>query len=115
MQAVIIINVFQNKTQSWTKDTKPIIKLNDLHKTNLEETINEHECYTALKEMENNKSHGSDGLSVELYKLFWTDIKHYLIISINYAFEQGLLIDSQKQGIITLLPKSGNDLNNIAN
>ena len=103
MQAVILIKFIQNKTQ------------NDLDKTNLEGTINEHECYTALKEIENNKIPGSDGLSVEFYKRFWTNIKHSLINSINYSFEQGHLTDSQKQGIITLLPKPGKDLNNIAN
>jgi len=34
-------------------------------------------CECALKGMENNKSPGSDGISVEFYKLFWHDIKQY--------------------------------------
>ena len=37
--------------------------------------LNEYECGLALKEMQNNKSPGSDGITVEFYKIFWNDIK----------------------------------------
>ena len=40
--------------------------------------ISEYECNVAIKQMQNNKAPGSDGISVEVYKLFWTDIKHIL-------------------------------------
>ena len=60
--------------------------------------------------MENNKSPGSDGLSVEFYKCSWNDLKIHLISSINYSFENSNITDFQKQGIITLLPKHGKDL-----
>ena len=60
--------------------------------------------------MKNCKSPGSDGITTEFYKIFWQDIKTYFVISINYSFEQHSLTDLQKQGLITLLPKTDKDL-----
>ena len=36
--------------------------------------LSEKECHLALKDMENGKLPGSDGLSSEFYKVFWDDI-----------------------------------------
>ena len=47
--------------------------------------------------------------------MFWNDIKSFYIKSINYSFDTGNLTQLQKQGIITLLPKSNKDLLSIAN
>ena len=52
--------------------------------------------------MKNNKSHGSDGLTVEFIKCFETQ---YYVNSINYSYENGHWTELQKQGIITLIPK----------
>jgi len=38
--------------------------------------ISEYECRLAKQQMQNNKAPGSDGISVEYYKLFWNDLKH---------------------------------------
>jgi len=65
--------------------------------------------------MANNKSPGSDGLTVEFYKIFWSTLKEHYIKSINYSFENGELTALQKQGIITLIPKSDKDLDYISN
>ena len=48
-------------------------KLSAAQRTQCECQINENECFIALKEMNNGKSPGSDGLTAEFYKLFWTD------------------------------------------
>ena len=63
-------------------------KLNDTEKRNCEGKITENECLKALKEMKNNKSPGSDGLTVEFYKMFWNTIKQYYVNSINYSYEK---------------------------
>ena len=62
--------------------------------------------------MKNQKSpgSGSDGITVEFYKLFWNDIKHYYINSINHSFQIGSLTELQKQSIITLIPKQNKDI-----
>ena len=63
------------------------------------------ECSKALKEMDSNKTPGSDGLPAEFYKMFWNDIADFLLGSINYAYQTGQLSISQKRGIIKLIPK----------
>ena len=55
--------------------------------------------------MSNGKSPGPDGFPTEFYKFFWTDIGKYYIRSLNLAFEKGELSTTQKQGVITCLPK----------
>ena len=84
-------------------------KLNENEQNSCEGHITELECKTALKDMKNQKSPGSDGLTTEFYKIFWNDIKEYYIKSINFSFQNGELTELQKQSIITLLPKSGKD------
>ena len=71
--------------------------------------LTEHELATALKDMKNQKSPGSDGLTTEFYKLFWNDIKQFYINSINYSYQNGELTELQKQSIISLIPKSDKD------
>lgn len=56
---------------------------NDMNKLNIDEQnsctglLTEEECGKALKEMKNQKSPGSDGLTTEFYKIFWEDIKQF--------------------------------------
>lgn len=48
--------------------------------------------------MENdNKSPGSDCINVETDKIFWNDLKKYLIKAINYAYDTGDLSQLQKK------------------
>ena len=89
--------------------------LNEIDKVKCEGILSEYECYISLKGMQNNKSPGSDGITTEFYKIFWNDIKKYLINSLNYSCQKGELTELQKQGVITLLPKSGKDINNLNN
>ncbi len=65
--------------------------------------------------MKNNKSPGSDGLTVEFYKIFWNDIKQYYIDSINFSLANGTLTEMQKQGVITLIPKKDSNLEILTN
>ena len=90
-------------------------KLNDLEKQKCEGLLTEHECFSALKDMKNGKSPGSDGITTEFYKLFWKDIKLFLINSLNSSFQKGSLNDLQKQSYITLLPKQGKDIELLTN
>ena len=46
------------------------------------------ECANVLKKkMENNKTPGPDGLTVEFYWYFWNSIAKYMVESFDYAFE----------------------------
>ena len=91
------------------------LKLNEEGKFSIEGKITEYECTCALREMNNNKSPGSDGITTEFYKIFWNDIKSFYIKSLNYSFENGNLTTLQKQGIISLLPKKDKNLDNLKN
>ena len=72
----------------------------------LEGIISKEEALSALKLMKNNKSPGSDGFTTEFYKFFWRDLGVFLVRSLNYGFSIGNLSETQKQGVISILPKS---------
>jgi exonuclease III len=111
-------NIYSSKTLNTSNINffkENMQKLNDENSTKCEGKITEDECRLAINEMKNNKSPGSDGLTVEFYKQFWPELKDYYVNSINYSFEKGELTELQKQGIITLLPKPGKDLNELSN
>ena len=57
--------------------------------------------------MKNNKSPGIDGFTAEFYKFFWNNLGVYLVRSLNYAYITENLSVTQKQGIITCIPKEG--------
>jgi hypothetical protein len=67
--------------------------------------IEEGEVLSVLKNMNNNKSPGSDGFTSEFYKFFWSDLKTFIMKSINQIFLQKQLSISQRLGIISCLPK----------
>ena len=51
------------------------VKLNAEEKKNYTEgPLTEYECTRALRNMNNNKSPGSVGVTTEFYKIFWNDI-----------------------------------------
>ena len=55
--------------------------------------------------MINNKSPGLDGFTVEFFKFYWIDIGYYILNSLNYGYRTGSLSVTQKQGVITCIPK----------
>ena len=66
------------------------------------------ECQKAVGLMKNNKAPSSDGLTIEFYKTFWTDIADTLIGSFNESFKLGHLSFSQNISILSLIFKKGN-------
>ena len=77
--------------------------------------LSKEECLKALKDMECNKTPGSDGLPAEFYKVFWSDISNLFLNSINYAYRSGLLSVTKRRGIIKLIPKKDAEPNLIKN
>ena len=84
-------------------------KLNEDEKLKLEGPITINEISESLKNMKNNKSPGSDGFTAEFFKFFWKDLGYFIVRSINYSFSKGELSSTQKEGIITCIPKGKKD------
>ena len=61
------------------------------------------------------KSPGSDGLPAEFYKLFWEDIKQFLLSALNFAHAKDCLSIMQRRGLITLVPKKNKPANLLKN
>jgi len=69
--------------------------------------ITENEAFKALKEFAVAKSPGTDGLTTEFLKYFWSELKTLIVGSFKYAFSNGSWSISQRRGIISLiLPKN---------
>ena len=64
-----------------------------------------------LKNTAKDKAPGEDGLPSEFYKVFWIDIKSYLIKSYQHSYSTGMLSITQRRGIISLIPKQKDPLN----
>ena len=90
-------------------NTNNVPKFTDNQRNHLEQPLTEIELLNALKNLKNNKCPGSDGLSVEFYKIFWNEIRGYLHKSLLFAHEMGVLSTEQKRGVISLIPKKEAD------
>ena len=82
-----------------------INKLSNQAAEKLEGEISYSELLRALKNMKNDKSPGLDGFTVEFFKFFWIDLGNFILRSLNFGYNNGTLSVTQKQGIITCLPK----------
>lgn len=67
--------------------------------------ITEEELYEAICSFQNGKTPGLDGIPVEWYKTFFTEIKVPLLTCFNYSLEMGYQSNSQREGLISLLLK----------
>ena len=88
---------------------KTFTKLDEDQKHLIEGKIEIEEASEALKKMKNNRSPGSDGFTVEFFKFFWKDLKDFMIRAINFSYTNGELSNTQKEGLITCIPKGDKD------
>ena len=80
-------------------------KLNEEKANTLEGPICYDEAATALKNMKNDKSPGTDGMTVNFFKFFWKDLGNFIIRSLIEGFKFGKMSITQREGIITCIPK----------
>ena len=96
-------------------ETLQISKLSDNDCLLCEGELTESWLYDALKNMPNNKSPGNDGLTKEFFLSLWDDIKDIYISSIRTAGINKEFSVSQRQAIIKLIEKKGEDKRFIKN
>ena len=119
------IKSFYSNLYSFQDDVQGIINENDINeslfnkldipqlcedqKQALERPLSKQELCDVIKSMKMNKTPGFDGLPVEFYIVFWPDICDMMLSSFNFSLQNGMLSSSQRNGIITLLPKKDKD------
>ena len=86
-----------------------IPRLSEDDKHFLETPLSTNELFEVVKSMKMNKTPGFDGLPIEFYIILWPDINELLINSFNFSLQNGSMSASQRNGIITLLPKADKD------
>ncbi|CAM2100050.1 unnamed protein product [Caretta caretta] len=94
----------------WTE--LPMVSAGDQDR--LELPLSLAELSEALRRMPTNKSPGMDGLTVELYRVFWDILSLDLVIVWAEALQSGVLPLSCRRAVLALLPKNG-DLRNLRN
>ena len=98
------INTVDNESVESLVGENPL-KLTGEEAELLEGDIKYSELAEALKNMKNSKTPGSDGFTAEFFKFFWADLKYIILNSLNYGYRTGTFSITQRQGIITCLPK----------
>ena len=97
----------------FTNVTTP--KLTEDQKDFCDTELTEEELLNVLKTFSKNKSPGLDGITAEFYISFWEQIKHKLLNVYKDSFLLGILPESLRTGVVTLLEKKGKDRLDIAN
>ena len=104
-------NLYSEKITLDEFDFREEFKNYDIPKLTFEESekleglISLDEATRALHSMKNNKSPGSDGFSTEFFKMFWNKLGYFVIRSLNFGYLHGELSSTQKEGIVTCIPK----------
>ena len=82
-------------------------RLTDVDKLSCEGRITTDECKKALEGMMNNKSPSVSGFSKGFFLYFWPEIGDLVVRYVNEAKNKGLFFPTQRRGVITLIPKKG--------
>ncbi|CAH1233576.1 Hypp797 [Branchiostoma lanceolatum] len=86
-------------------------RLPEEDRSHLDRPLSLEELEKALKEMQNGKTPGSDGLPKEFYTRVWPIVGRDLLEVLNEGLQANQLSSSQREGVITLLDKKGDPLN----
>ena len=88
----------------------PPKKVTNENMKKIDQPISIEEIGNAIKSMAKKKSPGSDGFQADWYVVFWLKIKDILFEAYKYCLLMGRMSITQRQGIITLIPKRNRDL-----
>ena len=77
--------------------------------------LSEQDIQVAVKRMNNNKTPGQDGIPVDFYKVFWSQIKEVFMDMVEECYNTRKLHASARKGILNLIPKQNKDTRYIKN
>ena len=85
-------------------------KLSHSEKEKCEGLITLNEGFKALNSMKHNIVPGLDGMNVEFYLTFWNILGPIIVSVFNESYNKGILPDSQRKAVISLIFKKGDHL-----
>lgn len=91
--------------QDFPLDPEEVPHITKSHRNLINLPFSHRDFFDALKQLNKNKSPGSDGLTPEFYVAFWDLLQNPFYECIMFSIEQGSLSQGQRTGIITLIPK----------
>merc|ERR1712239_63499 len=80
-----------------------------------EKEISMYEIETCLKKTKNNIAPGSSGFTGAFYKAFWLPLKTIVYRAINAIYDNNMLPESLRFGIVNIIPKGSKDQRHLAN
>lgn len=86
-----------------------LLSISEDEKEQLSAPFTPEEVLQAIKSMPSGKTPGLDGYSVEFYKAFWVQIEPLFMPMVTDFFENGVLPDTMKTAIISLIHKKDKD------
>jgi hypothetical protein len=89
-------------------------RLSDSDRAFCESPLTDAELFNALKKLPKGKVPGIDGLPVQFFTVFWDDLKSSFSALIQSSFNSGILHETMRTSIITLIfkKKSRDDIRN---
>ena len=73
------------------------------------EELNLSDLTKAVAELKNGKTPGMDGLPAEFYKMYWPKVGPLLVDLVQYCYDNQVLPESTRLGVLNLIPKQGKD------
>ena len=89
-------------------------KLLERDRNRLEKEITVDEITAVVKKMKGGKSPGSNGFTIEFVKYFWSDLKYFFCRSFREALRKGETSVTQREGVVTLIPKGRDRLHEVS-
>ena len=89
---------------------KPPTRLSNEESLELDQELTMNELEIVVKAIAQGKSPGNSGFQVDFYIVFWKHIKDLLLEAFKMNLKIGKMSESQRQGIISLIPKKDCDL-----